>query len=130
MARKPNPERLAEFQTYLGFFRAMGAFQEKLHPELKSVSALPDGRSAIEAGAAWAEDAARNGSAPFSGLLTGMKQAVADQLEMSRDLPQETVKLADELLVTAGALSLTEMRRRVWHVIPKVLERGAIRTID
>jgi hypothetical protein len=130
MARKPSAERLAEFQTYLGFFRALGAFQEKLYPELRRVSALPDGRSAIEAGAAWAEDAARNGTAPFSALLTGVKQAVGDQLEMTRELPQETVRLADEFLATTGALSLTEMRRRVWRVVPKVLERGAIRTID
>jgi hypothetical protein len=130
MARKPSHERLAEFQTYLGFFRAMWAFQEKLNPELRSHSALPNGTSYGDFAAAQAQEAVTNGTAPFSALLTGMKQGVADQLEMTRDLPQDVAKLADGFLVAAGAVTLTEMRRRVWRVIPKVLERGRIRTLD
>jgi len=62
-------------------------------------------------------------------IVIGIKQASADLLEMSRDLRPEGVKAADEFLVTAGALSLTEMRRRVWRVVPKVLTRGRIRNI-
>lgn len=130
MTRKPSPDRLAEFHAYLGFFRAMWAFQEKLNPELRSHSALPNGGSYGDFAAAQAQEAVSSGTAPFSAILTGMKQGVADQLEMTRDVPREVVKLADEFLVAAGALSLTEMRHRVWRVIPKVLERGAIRTLD
>jgi len=130
MPRKPSPERLAEFQTYLGFFRAMWAFQEKLNPELRSLSALSNGTSYGDLAAAQAQEAVSKGTATFSALLSGMKQGVADELEMTRGLPQEVVKLADESLVAAGALSLTEMRSRVWRVIPKVLERGTIRTLD
>jgi hypothetical protein len=130
MARKPSRERLAEFETYLGFFRAMWAFQEKLNPELRAHSALPNGTSYGDFAAAQAQEALRSGAIPLSALLSGMKQGVADQLEMTRDLPQRVVKLADEFLVAAGAVSLTEMRRRVWRVIPKVLARGRIRNID
>jgi hypothetical protein len=118
MPKKPTPARLAEFQTYLSFFRAMWAFQEKLEPRLREQSTLSDGTSYGEAVSVWAEKAIADGSAPFSALLTGMKQGVGDQLEMTRDLPQEAVKLADEFLVAAGAPSLMDMRRRVWRVIP------------
>lgn len=130
MARKPSLARLAELNAYLGFFRAMWAFQEKLNPELRSHSVLPNGRSYGDFAAAQVQEVLSSGTAPFSAILTGMKQGVADQLEMTRDLPQEVVKRADEFLVAAGAVSLTDMRRRVWRVIPKVLERGTIRTLD
>lgn len=130
MGRKHSPERLAEFETYLGFFRAMWAFQEKVNPELRAHSALPNGTSYGDFAAAQAQEALRSGAAPLSALLTGVKQGVADQLEMTRDLPQHVVKLADEFLLAAGALSLTDMRCRVWRVIPKVLERGYFRTLD
>jgi hypothetical protein len=128
MARKPSPTRLAELQTYLSFVRAMWAFQEKLNPELRS-PALPDGTPYVEAMAAWAQRAIA-GAIRVSELLTGVKQAVADQLEMTRHLPVEAVRRADAALVAASAPSLTEMRRRVWRVIPKVLARGRIRNID
>lgn len=49
---------------------------------------------------------------------------------MSRDFSPEAVRNADTHLVAAGTLSLTEMRRRIWRVIPKVLERGRIRNVD
>ena len=130
MTRSPSSERLAEFQTYLGFFRSMWAFQEILSPGLGHVSALPDGTSCGEFAAARAEQALAQRSVPFSALLTGMKQGVADQLEMTRGLPAAEVKRADAFLTAAGAVSLTEMRRRVWRVIPKVLKRGRIRTLD
>lgn len=133
MARKPSAERLAEFQTYLRFFRAMWAFQEKLHPsppELRARFGLQDQESYGDFVAGQADAAVTNGSLPFSAVLSGMKQGVADQLEMTRDLPQDTVKLADEFLMAAGAVSLTEMRHRVWRVIPKVLARGRIRNLD
>jgi hypothetical protein len=108
----------------------MWSFQGKLNPELRALGSRPNGTSYGDFAAAQVQEAVMNGTAPFSALLTGMKQGVADQLQMTRDLPLEVVKVADEFLVAAGALSLTEMRRRVWRVIPKVLERGTIRTLD
>ena len=123
---------MAEFQTYLGSFKAMWAFQEKASPGFLAFVAqiLPNGMSYGDFVTAAMQDVLAARSAPFSAVLTGMKQGVADLLEMTRDLPKEAVRLADESLVAAGAVSLTEMRRRVWRVVPKVLERGRIRSLD
>ena len=129
MARTPSRERLAEFQVYLDFFRWMWAFEETLGPGL-TPQATPRGTSYADLAVAAVQKMLTEGTAPFSEILTGVKQAVADQLEMTRDFLQDAVKRADDFLIAEGAVTLTEMRRRVWRVIPKVLNRGRIRSID
>lgn len=130
MPRKPNPERRAELESYTAFFRAFWKLLLQANPWMRASDTLPDGSSSVEQSIAKARRAAEDGSIPFSQLLTGVRQGVADALEMSRDFSPEAVRDADAHLVAVGAPSLTEMRRRVWRVIPKVLERGRIRNVD
>jgi hypothetical protein len=122
MARKSSPERLAEFKAHLDFLREMLAFLGKSRPG----GAWDDAHKHIATGG----ERMLSEGLVTSQVMTGWKQATADLLEATRDLPPDAVAAADESLVAAGALSLTEMRRRVWRVVPKVLARGRIRTID
>jgi hypothetical protein len=128
MARRASPERVQEFRVYVAFANAMRAFLQKLHPGSWK-DPLPDGTSYFARMSAEAERLLAEGRAP-SPWVTGWKQAAADMLEMTRDLHPEGVKAADEFLAERGAVSLSEMRRRVWRIIPKVLARGRIRNID
>lgn len=49
---------------------------------------------------------------------------------MTRDFSPDQVKAADAFLVSAGSVSLTEMRARIWRTIPKVVTRNRIRNLD
>lgn len=122
MARKSTPERLADFKLLLDFLRGILAFLGKSRPG----RAWDDAYKSITTGG----ERMLSEGLVTSQVMTGWKQAAADLLEMTRDLPPAAVAAADEFLVATGALSLSEMRRRVWRVIPKVLARGRIRTID
>jgi hypothetical protein len=53
--------------------------------------------------------------------------AVADLLEMTRDLPASTVDQANVWLLAEGVASLSAMRERIWRQIPRILARGRIR---
>ncbi len=130
MPRKPNPERRAELESITTFFGAFWSILLQANPWMRASDTLPDGSSSVEQSIAKMRRAAEDGAIPFSQLLPGARQGVADALEMSRDFSPEAVRDADARLVAAGTLSLSEMRRRVWRVIPKVLERGRIRNVD
>jgi len=128
MPRKTSPARLAEFKVQLDFARALQKFLKRLHPGVWN-DALPDGTSYFDRMMDMGVRMLSEGVVS-SEVMTGWKQATADMLEMTRDLHPDGVGAADKFLVSASALSLTEMRRRVWRVIPKVLARGRIRSID
>jgi hypothetical protein len=123
MAKRATPERLDEFRSYVAFMRSIPSFLEKFCPGIVT------GLSYLDRLAAAAESAAAGGVVP-SGEMSGWKQAAADMLEMTRDLAPDQVKAADAFLVSAGCVSLTEMRARIWRTIPKVLTRNRIRNLD
>jgi hypothetical protein len=62
------------------------------------------------------------------GWQSGMRQALQDVVEMSRDFTSEDVRRADEFLVARGAPRLSDLRREVWRTIPKALARGRIQS--
>ena len=128
MPKRATPERIEEFKTLLSFVRALRRFLETLHPGMWK-DTLPDGTSYFDRMTAIAERGLAEGVVP-SNVMTGWRQAAADMLEMTRDLEPHAVKAADAFLVKADALSLTEMRVRIWNIVPKVLARGRIRNID
>ena len=126
MARRTSPERIDEFRSYVSFGRSIWAFLEELHPGFVKA---PGGLSYFDRIAAEGASIAASGVVP-SHEASGFKQAAADMLEMTRDFSPEQVKAADAFLVSAGCLSLTEMRARIWRTIPKVLTRNRIRNLD
>jgi hypothetical protein len=107
---------------------AMKNFLETLRPGMWK-DTLPDGTSLFDREAAMAEHLLAQGVVPAD-VMTGWRQAAADILEMTRHLKLDEVSAADAFTIQSGAVSLTEMRARVWKVVPKVLARGRIRTID
>jgi hypothetical protein len=124
MAKRATPERLEEFRSYVAFVRSIPPLLEKLCP------GIVKGLSYLDRPAAEAESAAASGVVP-SGEMSGWKQAAADLLEMTRDFSLDEVKAADAfLIISAGGVSLTEMRARIWRTIPKVLTRNRIRNLD
>ena len=60
--------------------------------------------------------------------LSGIRQAVGDFLEMTRDFSVEELAAADEYLVGVDLEPLTEVRREFWNEVPKILRRGRIRS--
>ena len=59
--------------------------------------------------------------------LKGIRMAVADVLEMSRDFTREQLTAADAALAAEGAPLLSTMRARIWRKVPRILARGKIR---
>jgi hypothetical protein len=59
---------------------------------------------------------------------TGLKMALHDLLEMTRDFPQPVVDAVNAELRQRCLITLTDMRAREWRTIPKVLSRGRIKT--
>lgn len=62
------------------------------------------------------------------GGRVGARLAVQDLLESSRFFTAAQVREADRRLEASGAETLSAVRRRIWRTIPKLLERGRIRT--
>ena len=57
----------------------------------------------------------------------GLKQAIQDSLEDTKEMSVEELKEIDALLKKAGAPSLGEVRGLIWNEIPKIVKRGKIR---
>jgi hypothetical protein len=123
MPRRTSPARLAEFKVHLDFVPTLHKFLKRLHPDLAEGMAYLDGMVAM------GQRMHAEGVIP-SEMMTGWKEATAGLLEMTRDFHQEVVDAADKFLASEKASSLTEMRGRVWRVVPKVLARGRIRNMD
>ncbi len=58
--------------------------------------------------------------------LKSLRIGINDLLTWSRDMPRETVLKANAYLKEHGAISLSEMQRKVWKRIPRILRRGRI----
>lgn len=116
MARGQSPEREAERAEYRRFGEALAAYlgaRGDLEPGFAKQLALS--MTALDA----------RGRPPS---LAGLRMATQDFLEMTRHLHSARVTEVDAFLRERGAVSLTEMRRKVWRQIPKILGRGRIRT--
>lgn len=115
MSRKPNAERIAEYDRLWRFCSlGMEWLGQHAEPEMKKifVTPLPD---------LW-----RNGH-PFSECLSGVKQAAGDMLGLTRDLSAEDLQNGDQFLASRCAPTITEMRREIWRLIPVILKRQRIR---
>ena len=62
------------------------------------------------------------------GWRSGLRQAIQDLLEMSRDFKHHEVLAADAALAEKGFPTLSILRSEIWGTIPKLLSRGRIRT--
>src|SRR5688572_5490552 len=58
---------------------------------------------------------------------TGIRMALQDALDDTRDLTPEDVRAADERMTAADLPTLTLMRHRIWQTIPKAIARGRCR---
>ena len=59
---------------------------------------------------------------------SGIRMALHDLLEMSRDLTAAQVREANNRMACAGLPTLTAMRERIWQTLSKVLKRRRCRT--
>ena len=59
---------------------------------------------------------------------TGLRLALQDTLEVTRDLPPPVIVQLNTYLGERGLPALSAVQTRVWQTIPKVLARGRIRT--
>jgi hypothetical protein len=59
--------------------------------------------------------------------LQSVKMAVADMLEMTRDLSAEGLSEVEAWLAANRVASLARTRERIWQRVPKILKRGYIR---
>ncbi len=112
MARQPSKARVAEYDRLSHFCALFFEYLKTKNTEFSSFGPLSD---------FW-----RAGH-PFSESLSGVRQAVGDFLEMTRDFTPQELKEADAYLTERGAVTLTDMRRQIWQLIPKILKRGKIR---
>lgn len=60
----------------------------------------------------------------------GLKQAVNDCVEMTRNLKQEEINAIDSKFKAAGVLTLTTVRGRYSRELKKILRRGSIKSDD
>ena len=60
--------------------------------------------------------------------LPGLRQAVGDLLEMTRDFTVDELAVADQYLRDRGAVTLSTMRHEVWGEIPHILKSGRIQS--
>jgi len=135
MAGKRSPEHDAEYEADRRFALGFSAFLDALprsptttigegcpdasvvyreapSPDLNLTESLADGLAQAE----------RRGRRT---ARTGLRLALQDLLQMSRDLTPAQVRQADTRLGAAGLATLSAMRRRVWQTIPKALKRAA-----
>ena len=138
MPRQPAAERQAEYEEIKVFALALAQFIDEwslTQPPGRVGSPGPDGTIGwreVEGSRFLMAPALRTGiisleDRGFSTALRGVRMAVSDSLEMTRDLPERTVREADDFLTARGCSTLTVMRERVWQRLPKVLKRGRIR---
>ena len=112
MARQPNVARIAEYDRLHHFCSELLQYLRTRNNEFTSFGPLPD---------FW-----RAGHS-FSESLSGLRQAVGDVLEMTRDVKVQELREVDVYLTERGAVTLTDMRRQIWQLIPKILKCRKIR---
>jgi len=112
MPKQPNPLRIAEYDRLRRFCYDLLVYLKSKHPQFSSWGTPCD---------FWRADH------PFSDSFSGLKQAVGDLLEMTRDMTFQDKQEADAYLTERGAPTLTQMRREIWQLIPKILKRGKVR---
>lgn len=112
MSRQPNAGRVAEYDRLRRFCSDLLEYLKSKYGKFSSSGPLPD---------FW-----RAGH-PFSDSLSGLKQAMADFLEMTRGFTVQEQQEAGAYLSEREVVTLTDMRRQIWQLIPKILKRGKIR---
>jgi hypothetical protein len=139
MAPTSSPDARADYERDRQFVLALAAFLDALPQSPTTIvgSGTSDGTVeyreiptptvnlvvGLACGLAAGEARARGGRDRI-----GLRLALQDLLEMSRDLTSDGVAAADRSLTQAGLPTLSAVRLRVWQTIPKVLRRGRIRT--
>ena len=138
MVRQPKSERQRRYEQLKSFILAFAEFIDSwslTQPPGRVGSPGPDGEivwRTVEGPPLQMTPSLRSRIAQlethsFSEALRGIRMALNDSLEMTRDLPTEGIKQADEFLTRHGCPSLTAMRELVWQRVPKILKRGRIR---
>ena len=112
MSRQPSPARIVQYDRLHHFCSAL---LEYLKSKDTQFSTWGPPRDFWRAGH------------PFSDSFSGLKQAVGDLLEMTRDIILQETQEADAYLSERRAPTLTQMRREIWQLIPKILRRGKVR---
>jgi hypothetical protein len=62
-----------------------------------------------------------------SKALEGLRQAVADSIEMTLDRPTEWIQQFDAECKASGIVTLSELRPRYWSKYKTILKRGRIK---
>ncbi len=116
MSKRPSPEQIAEYDECQLFINTLYRYLivNSGDPEWEETIALP------------LPDPWRNGH-PFSQSFEGVKQAASDLLADTRDATGDELAKIDGFLSQSNSPTLSEMRRRIWQSLPKVLKRGRIR---
>lgn len=110
--REPTQEEAAEYLAMESFMRAFGDLNVcGIHIDIAPVTELDD----ID-------------RTKFSTVSRGLQMAVNDCLQDSSDWPLEKVLAFDQRMRDAGIRTLSEVRRRHPSKLPKILERGRIRS--
>jgi hypothetical protein len=110
MAKRPITPEGRELMEFLGFF--FDKYMTDGKPIPPEVHPLKFVRKMAE-------------RAPKRALLD-LKMAVADCIEASVHWQSEQASQADAALRDAGAVTLSEMRRRYWKRVSAILKRGRI----
>lgn len=116
MPRPPSPEVLREIEEFRAFMRAL----------FDALATVGEVNAEFAEGMKAAVTQSR-GESP-SRIRSGLRMALGDVLEMTRDLPAGAVRTLDAHLAGAGVVTLTAMRERIWALLPKIMARGRIRT--
>lgn len=138
MAGRNDPARLAEYVELKRFALALSEYFDewlRAQPPLRVAVFGENGelswREAERPKFSWAQSLARvlevAEAGGYSRALPGLRMAVNDLLDSSRDFSRESVVAADQFLSGKGCATLSAMRERVWKTVPKILRRGRIR---
>jgi hypothetical protein len=114
--KQPSPERVADYER---LFAALLALMESL---IALGHLPPDSLERTR------ESALRIRQLGFSHAYQGLRQAIGDMLDMTRELPPSEVAQVEVVLQRRGTTSLSALRREFWQIATKVLKRGSIRT--
>jgi len=140
MPRRDTAERDAEYERFKSFILAFAEFLDAdavadprpswsggLEPDGQLVwtehrdSPVPIAETLREAIASLEQQRPR-------GWRAGVRDGLQDLLEMTKDLSPQKVQLADSKLKAAGVPTLSTMRSEIWRTVPKLIERGRIKT--
>jgi hypothetical protein len=106
-----------EYRELRAFALALAEYVDRRYP-------LPGGLSLAQGLADGLSGAEKLSS---SRQLQSVRMAVADMLEMTRDLSAEGLRDVEAWLAAKRVASLAQTRERIWRRVPKILKRGYIR---